>query len=423
MTEANWANQTIWTGDNLPIMRGMNSGSVDLIYLDPPFNSKANYAAPIGSQAAGAEFKDTWTLSDVDVAWLDLIEAKHPALNRVIQAAFSNSDKSYLIYMAARLLEMRRLLKPTGSIYLHCNQFASHYLKLVMDAIFGRRQFVNEIIWNYGTPSGGRVGGKKPVKVHDCLLVYASHYGKHYYQPQFTPYSDKYLQDWFRHTDKDGRNYRTRSRNGKIIRQYLDESPGVPLSTVWSDIMQLSSRRGWFPTTNHEEIGYPTQKPLKLLQRIISASSKAANNGGGDVILDPFCGCATACIAAEMEHRQWAGIDIAPKAAELVRIRMEKELGLFYEGVHRTDIPQRTDIEPLRRYNHPNNKKVLYGEQGGNCNGCRTHFEAQHLTIDHIIARASGGTDHLGNLQLLCGHCNSVKGDRGQEYLLARLAA
>ena len=118
---ANVKPKTIFTGDNLPIMRGMNSESVDLIYLDPPFNSKANYAAPIGSEAAGAAFKDTWTLSDVDVAWLDLIEAKHPRLNRVIHAAMSDSDKSYLIYMAVRLLEMHRVLKDEGSIYLHCD--------------------------------------------------------------------------------------------------------------------------------------------------------------------------------------------------------------------------------------------------------------------------------------------------------------
>ena len=139
--------KTIFTGDNLPIMRGMNSESVDLIYLDPPFNSNANYAAPIGSEAAGAEFKDTWTLRDVDIAWLDLIEAKHPALNRVIHAAMTNSDKSYLIYMAVRLLEMRRILKSTGSIYLHCDPTMSHYLKLVMDAVFGKVNFRNEIIW------------------------------------------------------------------------------------------------------------------------------------------------------------------------------------------------------------------------------------------------------------------------------------
>ena len=139
--------KTIFTGDNLPIMRGMNSESVDLIYLDPPFNSKANYAAPIGSEAAGAEFKDTWTLNDVDAAWLDLIEAKHPALNRVIHAAMTDSDKSYLIYMAVRLLEMKRILKSTGSIYLHCDSTMSHYLKFVVDAVFWKVNFRNEIIW------------------------------------------------------------------------------------------------------------------------------------------------------------------------------------------------------------------------------------------------------------------------------------
>ena len=137
MGEPNWANQTIWTGDNLDIMRGFNSASVNLIYLDPPFNSKANYAAPIGSKAAGAAFKDTWALSDVDAEWINLIEAKHPALYRVLLAAMTASDKSYLVYMAARLLEMHRVLKPTGSIYLHCDPTMSHYLKLVMDAIFG----------------------------------------------------------------------------------------------------------------------------------------------------------------------------------------------------------------------------------------------------------------------------------------------
>ena len=141
MSKPNWSNGTIWTGDNLPILRGMNSASVNLIYLDPPFNSKANYAAPIGSKAAGAEFRDTWTLQDVDIAWLDLIEAKHPALNRAIHAALTGSDKSYLVYMAVRLIEMRRILADTGSLYLHCDPTMSHYLKLVLDAIFGRQPF------------------------------------------------------------------------------------------------------------------------------------------------------------------------------------------------------------------------------------------------------------------------------------------
>lgn len=135
MAEPNFANQTIWTGDNLLIMRGMNSECVDLIYLDPPFNSNANYAAPIGGQAAGGQFKDTWSLTDVE--WINLIESKHPALHRVLLSAMTDSDKSYLVYMAIRLMKMRRILKPTGSIYLHCDPTMSHYLKLVMDAVFG----------------------------------------------------------------------------------------------------------------------------------------------------------------------------------------------------------------------------------------------------------------------------------------------
>ncbi len=161
----------MWTGDNLPIMRGMNSESVDLIYLDPPFNSKANYAAPIGSMAAGAEFTDTWTLRDVDVAWLDLIQLKHPRVNRVIDAAMTDSDKSYLIYMAPRLLEMRRLLKPTGSIYLHCDPKMSHYLKLLMDAIFGRQNFRNEIVWCYTAPNTPHI--KQYPRKHDLIFWFS----------------------------------------------------------------------------------------------------------------------------------------------------------------------------------------------------------------------------------------------------------
>ena len=166
----NIAPNTIFTGDNLPILRGMNSTSIDLIYLDPPFNSNANYAAPIGSKAAGAEFKDTWTLQDVDIAWLDLIEAKYPKLNRVIHAAMSNSDKSYLIYMTMRLLEMHRILKDTGSIYLHCDPTMSHYLKLVMDAIIGRKNFRNEIVWCY---RGAGYPKKDFGRRHDIILRYS----------------------------------------------------------------------------------------------------------------------------------------------------------------------------------------------------------------------------------------------------------
>ena len=149
----------------------MNSESVDLIYLDPPFNSKANYTAPIGSKAAGAAFKDTWTLDDVDAEWINLIEAKHPALYRVLLAAMTGSDKSYLAYMAARLLELRGVLKPTRSLYLHCDPTMSHYLKLIMDAIFMRQNFRNEVVWNYSfrLMHLPRFFNRK----HDVILFYA----------------------------------------------------------------------------------------------------------------------------------------------------------------------------------------------------------------------------------------------------------
>ncbi len=141
MAVANFVDKTVWTGDNLDILRGMNSECVDLIYLDPPFNSNRNYEAPVGSKAAGAAFKDTWSLSDLDVAWMGLIADEHPAIAYMLDTTGKVHGKgmqSYLTMMAARLLEMRRVLKPTGSIYLHCDPYASHYLKMLMDSIFVR---------------------------------------------------------------------------------------------------------------------------------------------------------------------------------------------------------------------------------------------------------------------------------------------
>ena len=161
---------------------------------------------------------------------------------------------------------------------------------------------------------------------------------------------------------------------------------------------------------------YPTQKPLKLLDRIIKASSNE-----GDMVLDPFCGCATACVAAERLGRKWTGIDISEKAAELVRMRGRKETTLLhnFRAIHRTDIPRRTDLEEIPNYR--THKHVLFGRQEGKCNGCQTEFPFRIFEVDHVIPRSRGGTDHEENLQLLCSHCNRVKGDRDQSYLMARL--
>ena len=446
MADPNWSDKTIWTGDCLDIMRGMNSESVGLIYLDPPFNSNANYAAPIGSQAAGAAFKDTWSLSDVDAAWINLIEAKHPALYRVLLAAMTDSDKAYLAYMAARLLELRRVLKPTGSIYLHCDPTMSHYLKLLMDAVFGRKAFRNEVVWERTT---GRKAVSQFGRAHDILLFYADA-GQTWSSPTVpqtaeTVRGHDLMSDdrgLYRVSDLSGagsgpsRTFGCReidppqgrhwmfdqpgidrlirggriiySRNGKPrLKTYVDDLPGVSVRDIWTDVAPINAAAA-------ERVGYPTQKPLALLRRVIEASSNA-----GDMVLDPFCGCATTCVAADDLGRNWAGIDISPKAAELVVSRIHDRQGLFRDIVHRQDIPQRTDLGPLPA--PQSHKRTLYGLQGGDCEGCGEHFQLRNLEVDHIIARASGGTDHIDNLQLLCGSCNRIKGNRGMEYLRVKL--
>ena len=395
MATPNWKTKTIWTGDNIDIMRGMNSESVDLIYLDPPFNSKANYAAPIGSKAAGTAFKDTWTLSDVDVEWINLIEAKHSALHRVLLAALNNSDKSYLAYMAVRLLELLRLIKSTGTIYVHCDPTMSHYLKLLMDAIFGRKNLRNEIIWCY---RGGGVPKHHFARKHDVLLRYSKAS-----RPTFNvddvrvPYSK---------ASTERLKYKAKSFRAKKTYDNYTPNPLGKHPEDWWEIQPIMP-------ASKERTGYPTQKPLALLRRIILASSNM-----GDTILDPFCGCATTCVVADALDRKWAGIDISSKAAELVRQRIDDSLRQI---IHRTDIPRRTDLGRLPPYNSPENKRKLYGQQEGHCAGCATHFEMRNLTVDHIIAQGKGGTDHIENLQLLCGNCNSIKGDRGMEYLRVKL--
>ena len=449
---ANWKNRTMWTGDNLDIMRGMNSESVDLIYLDPPFNSKHNYAAPIGSEAAGAEFKDTWTLNDIAVEWHGLIAEENPELYKVIDATMTKSDRAYIIYMAIRLLEMRRILKSTGSIYLHCDPTMSHYLKLVMDAIFGRKNFKSEIIWKRSSAhSDARQGRKQHGRIHDIILFYAKT-DNWTWNLKYTSYDQDYIDNFYRHTEENtGRKFRldnltgpggaakgnpqyevmgvtrywryTQEKMQQLIdagrvvqtapgrvpayKRYLDEMPGVPLQDIWVDIKPIQAQA-------KERVGYPTQKPITLLDRIVQASSNP-----NDVMLDPFCGCATACIAAEKNVREWVGIDISPKAVDLVKSRMVKELGMFGQVIHRTDILKRTDIVDFPVYK--THKHTLYGLQEGRCNGCNLHFPFRNFTIDHIVPQARGGQDHIENLQLLCGACNSMKGTGTMAELLVKL--
>ena len=477
---ANFENRTLFENDNLPVLRALDADSVDLIYLDPPFNSNQDYAAPIGSEAAGAAFKDTWTLSDVNEAEHGELADREPALYAAIHAAESThgrSMKSYLIMMGLRMLEMRRILKETGSIYLHCDPTASHYLKLLMDAVFGSDNFQNEVIWKrtsaHNDPS--RFG-----RIHDVLFYYVKGEGPTW-NIEYEAHDPNYIAKKYRYRDAHGRyrigdltgpgtsegesgqawrnadptdigrcwsaprtgayseyiethfipDYRQISgvhdrlnaldeagliywpTNGTMpsLKRYLAASPGRTLQDIILDITQLGAR-------SRERTGYPTQKPSKLIERIIKASSNQ-----GDVVLDPFCGCATTCIAAEKLGRQWVGIDISPRAVELVRYRLERELGLDErEGIlgtviHRTDIPRPSERLP----NYRTHRHTLYGQQEGLCNGCLTHFPFRNMTVDHIVAQSQGGSDHLENLQLLCNYCNSIKGANSQAYLIARL--
>ena len=474
----NFKSRTLWTRDNLEVMRGLNSETVDLIYLDPPFNSNRVYAAPIGSDAAGAAFHDTWTLSDVDLAWHGEIAEANPRLYSVISAARQAHGKgmqSYLTMMSVRLLEMRRVLKPTGSVYLHCDPTASHYLKLVMDTVFGASNFKNEVIWKR---TAGRSDAKKFGRVHDVLLFYAGPGAT--WNRQYVAHDPAYVARAYRNRDergrwrsdqltasgarpkesgqpwrgidpgKVGRHWNTPvqggmkdfiisrglipgwpdaypgvhsrldaldaaglihwPKNGSMpsLKRYLDSTSGTAIEDVFADIGKLEA-------SAKEKVGYPTQKPLALLERTIQASSNE-----GDMVLDPFAGCATALIAAEKLQRQWVGIDLSPKAKDLIEIRMVRDLGLFgLQTIYRDDVPMRTDQGRLPAYQ--THKNTLYGRQEGLCGGCRILFPIRNFTIDHMLPKAKGGTDHIDNLQLLCGACNSTKGTKTQEEFLAAL--
>ena len=411
----NFRPNTLWINDNLPVLRGMDSGTVDLVYLDPPFNSKKEYKAPIGTPAEGQRFDDTWRWDDLDVRWLGEIDRRNAALSAVVNAARLTQGKgtaAYLAFMGVRLLELRRVLKDTGSLWLHCDPTASHYLKLALDAVFGKDGCRNEVVWCYTGPGSPKM--RQFNRKHDIVHWYAK--GR----------------TWTFNADAVRVPHKALNTNTK------GAAIAAPLTAKERDAYL---RRGKVPETwwtrfspvgriASERTGWATQKPLKLLQRIIKASSNK-----GDLVLDPFAGCATCCVAAAMEGRDWVAIEACEAASDIVQVRLSEAAGGelaaasdHYKAKILRRAPRRTDLngdEPRpgsRPYRTRDNMDFLYGVQQGRCAGCKNHYRAKDFAIDHVVPRADGGSNDLDNLQLLCFHCNAVKGTGTMHDLRHRLA-
>ena len=404
----------LFVGDNLDVMRGLNSGSVDLIYLDPPFNSKRIYSAPIGigkADAKGkrkkveAKFNDIWTWNeDVDVRLLAYAD-DHPDLFAYIQLAgrfHSAAMKAYLTFMAQRMLEMHRVLNEHGSFYLHCDPTADSYLRLLADSIFGKHNFRNEIIWAY--PASPSAAKKDFPRKHDVIFRYSKSADYVFNADTVrVPYSDSSME-----RIQYAANKSTVMQGTEIKLHHAGKIP----PTVWSDIQQTYRYRS-------EATGYPTQKPLALLDRIIQASSNK-----GDLVMDPFCGCATTCVAAQNLGRNWIGIDVSEVAVNLVTDRLsytDDVQNLFTDFDAIQTLPVRTDLKKFD-WSKAKVRKHFFKTQEGKCNGCDVQFpDPRHFHIDHIYPKIKGGPWAQENLQLLCGSCNSIKGDRPMEYLNAVL--
>ena len=406
--EANWQNRTLFHGDNLKFLRAMNSESVDLIATDPPFNKGRDFHATPDSLAAGAKFQDRWSWErDVHEEWVDQITDDYPRLMEAIESArYAHSDGlgAFMCFMAVRLLEMRRVLKPTGSIYLHCDPTASHYLKAVMDAVFGWKNFRNEIVWSYRRwPSKSR----KFQTMHESLLFFVKGEGENTFNVQHEPASESYLKRFKGKTQILDPERKTRKLPVDA------PTKGMPLRAVW-DISFIAP-------ASKERTGYPTQKPLTLYERIIRASSNE-----GDIVCDPFAGCATTLVAAEKLGRQWVGMDIWERAHEVVVERLKDATGLFGEILYETTQPERTDegedaapfLRVKERIKEPEGRKMsraemyefLLTQHGPVCQGCdRVFDDPRYLELDHNTPRSSGGINHISNRILLCGPCNRLK--------------
>ena len=465
----------LFFGDNLDILRDhFLSETVDLIYLDPPFNSKRDYnvlfKTPKG-QAADAQiiaFEDAWEWGNQ--AEREYTELLHQANTDVAEMIRSlrhilkeTPIMAYLVMMANRLVELHRALKPTGSLYLHCDPTASHYLKIIMDTIFGATNFQNEIIWKRTSAHSDTKQGNvvHMGRIHDVILFYtktALEERNELYQP----YSQDYINSFYRYQDPDGRKYRLGDltgpggaakgnpqyeflgvirywrykkermeelyQQGRIIqtkpgavpqyKRYLDEMPGIPLQDLWDDIAPIGAQA-------LERLGYPTQKPLSLLERIVQTSSDP-----GDLVLDPFCGCGTAVHAAQKLGREWAGIDITHLAISLIEKRMKDAFpGIQFE-VYGTpkDLGGARDLAERDKYQFQwwacalVNAQPYQGKKKGADSGIDgiIFFQDDKKDAKKIIVSVKGG-EHV-NRAMIADLKNSVEREKAQIGLFVTLA-
>ena len=477
-------NRTLFISDNLPVLRGIDSESIDLIATDPPFNKGVKAFEGITAAGENISYKDVWTWSDVQQEWWTTIREEHRNLYEVIDAAnhaAGDDMGAFLCWLGVRVLEMRRVLKPTGSLYLHCDSTASAWLKAMLDAVFGAGQFRNMLVWNRT-----RGKGLNPTRyVRNCdQILYYSNGGKPVWNQQYEPFEPGYGDDWRKDElgawesenlsggraggpeaylpfkgvlPPPGRawappvrtkfpleaqsklpdNYETLNqlekcealdaagliywpKNGRPrYKKYLSTLKGRYVSDLIADTPPVHSN-------SKERTGYPTQKPLALYERLIKASSNP-----GDIVLDPFAGCATTCVAAERLGRQWIGIDLNEPARDIIRDRLQREVSqsmAWGEIVHTpTDPPERTDagdaVAPelvvvsrkrnARRLPVREIRERLIISDGQRCQGCGWEPPyPDYLQVDHKKPRSLGGVDEMDNFVLLCDPCNRFKSNK-----------
>jgi site-specific DNA-methyltransferase (adenine-specific) len=395
----------LYYGDNLEVLRDyIPDQSVDLIYLDPPFNSRQDYnvlfAEKDGSRSASqiTAFKDSWEWNiEAEGAYQEIVESggRVADVMRAFRTLLGGSDMlAYLAMMSQRLVELRRVLKESGSIYLHCDPTASHYLKLLMDGVFGAQNFRSDIIWKRTSSHGNVSVGLG--SVNDNILYYAKSKSTIWNQP-YIPYSESYIKSHFSQVDSSGRRFTTSDlRNpgvrpnlhyeykgfkphpngwavsrdrmekydqenrlvfpsnpeGRIrLKRYLDEQPGEKATTLWEDIPPINSQA-------QERLGYPTQKPEALLERILKASSNE-----GDVVLDPFCGCGTTVQVAQKLNRRWIGIDITHLAIGLIKTRLDDAFGVDVRKTYEV-IGEPTDVRGAEQLAAENKYQFQYWALG-----------------------------------------------------------